>query len=258
MIFLGIIAVFILGALLAPVLTPYDVNRVDAANRLSPPSPAHLLGTDEMGRDVLTRMLYGARMSILIGFSAALLSTALGTLFGILAGYFGGVVEQIIMSIADILLEFPSILFAMLLSVIFGGGVGSVFLAISLSGWSSIARMVHAEAISVRRSGYVTAAEGLGAGPFGIMARHVLPNCMPTVFTAFVLEIPSAILSESGLSFLNVGLSDSTISWGTMVSAGRQFLYTRPLLCIAPGIAITVFVFACHYIGREWTARYGK
>lgn len=245
-----LILLFLLLAALAPVITPYGFDEiVDTANRLAPPSTQHLLGTDEVGRDVLTRMLYGARISLLVGIVPTVISMLAGAVLGILAGYLGGRVDSIIMRLADIMLAFPSMLLAMVIMYTLGDGIINIFLALALVNWASVARIVRAETLKLRETEYVEAARSIGVGRFTIMRRHILPNCIPSMIVLFTLNIPSAILSESSLSFLGLGIQKPMASWGLMVNTGRQYLYTNPWLSLAPSIAIMLIVLAFNFLG---------
>ncbi len=244
-----VILLFVLGAIFAPLLTPYEYDAVSLSERLMPPSPAHLFGTDEVGRDVLTRMFYGSRMSLLIGIIPTMLSMAIGTFVGMIAGYFGGKVDTIIMRIADIVMSFPSMLLAMVVVYTLGGGTFNVFLTMALVGWAGVARVVRSETLKLKESEYVEAARIMGVRRFRIIVRHILPNCLPTIIVLFTLDIPAAILTESSLSFLGMGVQPPSASWGLMVNAGRAFLYHAPWLCFAPCLAIMVIVLAFNYLG---------
>ena len=245
-----VILLFMLAAILAPVLTPYGYDEiVDAANRLAPPSAAHPLGTDEVGRDVLTRMLHGSRISLLVGIVPTVISMLAGAVLGILAGYLGGKVDTVIMRLADIMLAFPSMLLAMVIMYTLGDGIINIFLALALVNWASVARIVRAETLKLRETEYVEAARSIGVDRFTIMRRHILPNCIPSLIVLFTLNIPSAILSESSLSFLGLGIQKPMASWGLMVNTGRQYLYTNPWLSLAPSIAIMLIVLAFNFLG---------
>lgn len=246
---LAMILLFVLAAILAPVLTPYRFDEMDLAHRLRPPSAEHLLGTDEGGRDVLTRMLYGSRVSLLVGVVPTLLSMLLGTVLGILAGYLGGWIDALLMRLADIMLAFPTMLLAMVIMYTLGDGLINIFLALTLVNWASVSRIVRAETLRLRESEYVEAARSIGVGALRIMLRHILPNCIPSLIVLFTLNIPSAILAESSLSFLGLGIQAPDASWGLMVNNGRQFLYTAPWISLAPSAAIMVIVLAFNFLG---------
>ena len=245
----GVLVLFRLGAILAPVLTPYSPTVGDTAHRLAAPSADHLLGTDEMGRDVLTRLLYGSRISLAVGVIPTLISLLLGIVLGMTAGFLGGKADYLIMRLADVMLAFPSLLLAMVIMYTLGDGVVNIFLALSLVGWASVARVVRSETISLKESEYVEAARSMGVRPVRIMLRHILPNCLPSLIVLFTLNIPSAILSESSLSFLGIGIQLPNSSWGLMVNMGRQFLYNAPWISLAPSAAIMLVVLACNFLG---------
>lgn len=243
------LALLILAAVFVPILSPYDPVNGDASIRLKPPSAAHWLGTDEMGRDVLTRLLYGARISLAVGVVPTLISMILGVVLGIIAGYAGGWVDYILMRLADVMLAFPSLLLAMVIMYTLGGGVLNIFLALALVGWASVARVARSETISLKESEYVQAAKSIGVSGARIIRRHILPNCLPALIVLFTLNIPSAILSESSLSFLGVGVQLPNSSWGLMVNMGRQFLYNAPWISLSPSAAIMLVVLACNFLG---------
>ena len=243
-----VILLFILAAILAPVLTPYTFDSMDLHNRLAPPSRAHLLGTDEAGRDVLTRMLYGSRVSLLVGIVPTVISMLAGAILGIIAGYNGGRTD-VIMRIADVMLAFPSMFLAMAIMYTLGDGMINIFLALALVNWASVARIVRAETLKLKETEFVEAARSIGVGKLVIMLRHIFPNCAPSLIVLFTLNIPSAILSESSLSFLSIGIKPPQASWGMMVNPGRQFLYSQPWLSLSPSVAIMVVVLAFNFLG---------
>lgn len=245
----AVILIFVLGAVFAPVLTPYDHARIDLSSRLLPPSFAHPLGTDEGGRDVLSRILYGARISLLIGVVPTLMSLVVGTVLGMVAGFWGGKVDTVIMRIADIVMAFPTMLLAMVIMYTLGGGLMNVFLTMVLICWAGMARVVRAETLALRETEYVEAARVIGVKKWVIVLRHILPNCIPTLIVMFALEIPSSILTESALSFLGMGVQAPNTSWGLMINTGSAFLYHAPWLCFAPCVAIMVIVLAFNYLG---------
>ncbi len=246
----AVIVLMILAASLAPFLTPYEENDMDLLHRLSPPSAEHLLGTDEGGRDVLTRLLYGARVSLLIGMVPALLSLVLGSALGVLAGYRGGLTDAIIMRLADVTLAFPSMLLAMVIMYSLGGGIVDVFLTLTLVNWANVARVVRAQTLQLKSSEYVEAAQVIGVSRAAVMRRHILPNCLSTMLVLFTLNVPASILTESSLSFLGLGVQPPNASWGLMINVGRQYLYTAPWLCFAPGAAIMLIVLAFNFLGN--------
>ena len=245
----ALILLFILAAAFAPLLTQYAPDEMDLMHRLAPPSAEHLLGTDEGGRDVLTRLLYGARVSLLIGIVPTLLSMVIGAALGIIAGTSDGIINTVIMRAADIMLAFPSILLAMVFMFMLGDGIGNVFLTLAVVNWASVARVVRAETLKLRQQEYVEAARVIGVRKNKILLRHILPNCIPTMIVLFTLNVPASILTESSLSFLGLGIQPPSASWGLMVNLGRQYLYNAPWLCFVPCVAIMLIVLAFNFLG---------
>ena len=245
---LVIILMFLCMAL-TPMLTSYGETDMDLLNRLQPPSGAHLLGTDEGGRDVLTRLLYGSRVSLMVGIVPTLLSMVLGALLGVVAGYRGGLTDTVIMRLADVVLAFPSMLLAMVIMYTLGGGLFNVFLTLTLMNWGSVARIARSETLRLKESEYVEAAPSIGVSGWNIIRRHILPNCLPTLIVLFTLNVPAAILTESSLSFLGLGIQPPSASWGLMVNTGRQYLYNAPWLSFAPSAAIMVAVLSFNFLG---------
>ena len=213
------------------------------------PSFAHPLGTDELGRDTLTRIIFGARISLTIGLIPTLISMFIGTILGLIAGYFGGKIDFAIMRLADIMLAFPSLLLAMVVMYTMGGGLINIFIALSLVNWASTSRVIRSETLSLSKKEYVEAAKSMGVSNATIIFRHILPNCIPTLVVLFTLSIPSAILSESSLSFLGVGAQPPTASWGLMVVSAKKYLFTQPVLVLAPAMAIMIVVLAFNFLG---------
>ena len=244
-----VILLFIIAAVLAPVISPYGLSEMDLRNRLSPPGAGHLFGTDEAGRDILTRLLYGSRVSLLTGVVPTVLSMLLGAVLGVVSGFYGRWIDAVIMRIADITLAFPSMLLAMVIMYILGDGLINVFLTLALVNWASVARIVRSQTLQLKATEYVEAARVIGVPKRKIVFRHLLPNCLPTLIVLFTLNVPSAILTESSLSFLGLGIQPPDASWGLMVNSGRQFLYNAPWLSLVPGIAIMVIVLAFNFLG---------
>lgn len=244
-----VIVILILAAVFAPLVAPYDPYAQSLRDRLQAPSAAHILGTDELGRDAFSRIIYGSRISLVIGLVPTLISMLIGTILGLLAGYYGKKVDFIIMRLADIMLAFPSLLLAMVVMYTMGGGLVNIFIALSLVNWAGTARIVRAETLSLKEKEYVEAARSIGVKDFVIMIRHILPNCLPSLIVLFTLNIPSAILSESSLSFLGVGAQPPSASWGLMVVKARKYLFAEPWLSIAPCVAIMIVVLAFNFLG---------
>ena len=244
-----VIALIALAAIFAPVVAPYDPTKQDLLNRLQGMSAQHIFGTDQLGRDVLSRMIYGARTSLLIGLVPTLVSMLLGAVLGLISGYLGKAADYIIMRLADVTMAFPSLLLAMVVMYTLGRGIINIFLALTIVSWAGTARVVRAQTLSLREKEYVEAARGIGVGSFTIMFRHILPNCLPSLIVLFTLNIPGSILSESSLSFLGIGAQSPSTSWGLMVSEGKDYLFTNPVIAIAPGVAILVLALAFNFLG---------
>ncbi len=244
-----LIILMILVAVFAPVVAPYDHLEQNLAQRLQDPGMVHWLGTDELGRDVLSRIIFGARISLTIGLVPTLISMAIGTVLGMWAGFYGGKTDFIIMRLADVMLAFPSLLLAMVVMYTMGGGLVNIFIALSLVNWASTARIVRSQTLSLKEKEYVEAARSIGVKKWTIMFRHILPNCLPSLIVLFTLNIPSAILSEASLSFLGVGAQPPSASWGLMVVRGKKYLFSEPWLSIAPSAAIMIVVMAFNFLG---------
>ncbi len=244
-----VIIIIALMAIFAPWVAPYDPAAQDLANQLQGMSWEHIFGTDQLGRDVFSRMIYGARISLCIGIFPTLISMILGTILGLMSGYLGKTVDFIIMRLADITMAFPSLLLAMVVMYTLGNGIINIFLALTIVSWAGTARVVRSQTLSLREMEYVEAARSMGVGSFKTMFRHILPNCLPNLIVLFTLNIPGSVLSESSLSFLGIGAQSPATSWGLMVSEGKDYLFTNPVIAIAPGVAILVLALAFNFLG---------
>lgn len=244
-----VILAIILIAVFAPLVAPYDPAAQSLRDRLSPPSLEHWLGTDRLGRDNLSRIIYGARVSLVIGLVPTFISMVIGTILGLFAGYYGGKTDFVIMRLADIMLAFPSLLLAMVVMYTLGGGIVNIFIALSLVNWASTARVVRAQTLSLKEAEYVEAARSMGVKKTTIIFRHILPNCLPSLIVLFTLNIPAAILSESSLSFLGVGAQPPSSSWGLAVTEGKKYLFSEPWIPLAPSFAIMILVMAFNFLG---------
>lgn len=244
-----VILLIIIMAIFAPVFAPYDPAAQSLKERLAAPSAAHWLGTDKVGRDIFSRVIYGARISLVIGLVPTLISMVIGTVLGLFAGYYGGKVDFVIMRFADIMLAFPSLLLAMVVMYTLGGGIINIFIALSLVNWASTARVVRAQTLSLKEAEYVEAARSIGVRKMTIIFRHILPNCLPSLIVLFTLNIPAAILSESSLSFLGVGAQPPSASWGLAVTEGKKYLFSEPWIPLAPSVAIMILVMAFNFLG---------
>ena len=242
-----ILLVFI--AIFAPIIAPYNPYAQNLKDRLLSPDFIHILGTDELGRDVFSRLIYGMRISLTVGLLPTFISMLIGSILGLVAGYYGGKIDFLIMRIADIILAFPSLLFAMVVMYTMGGELINIFIALSFINWASTARVVRAQTLSLKEMDYVLAAKTVGVGNITIMYRHILPNCLTNLIVLFTLNIPSAILSEASLSFLGVGALPPSASLGLMVVKAKKYLFTNPYLVLAPSIMIMCIVLLFNFLG---------
>lgn len=247
----GAAIVFVMFALamLAPILGG-DPGAIDIAARLQAPGANYLLGTDDLGRDVLTRILYGARISLLVGFVAVGIATLIGILLGALAGYYGGWVDSVIMRFVDVMLCFPSFFLILAVIAFLEPSIWNIMIIIGLTGWMGVARLVRAEFLSLRERDFVQAARALGASDGRVIFRHILPNALSPVLVSATLGVAGAILTESALSFLGIGVQPPTPSWGNMLIAGKQTLGTAWWLSAFPGLAILLTVLGYNLLGE--------
>jgi peptide/nickel transport system permease protein len=236
-------------AVFASSLAPADPLRHNLENDLIPYSPEHPLGTDKLGRDILSRILFGARISLLVGLSTVALSLSLGLMIGSLAGYLGGWIDQLIMRLVDILLAFPGILLAIAFTAVLGPGLNHVILALSLICWTGYARLVRGEILGLREREFVQAARAMGCKPSRVVLVHLLPNLLPPVLVQATFGLAGAIIAEGSLSFLGLGVEPPTPSWGSMLNEGRQFLLVAPHLTAYPGTAIMLTVLGLNLVG---------
>jgi peptide/nickel transport system permease protein len=246
---LAIVLVAVLAAAVGPALTPYDPAAQALSERLEPPSRAHPLGLDELGRDILARLVAGARISLAVGLAVVSVSSLIGMALGSIAGYFGGLVDDAISRLVDVLMAFPGILLAIALVAVLGPSLTNVILALCVIGWVGYARLVRGQALRARELEYVQAARALGAGPARVVLFHVLPTAIPAVIVQATLGMAGAILAEASLSFLGLGVQPPTPSWGTMLDAGRSHLFDAPHLTVFPGLAIALLVLGFNFLG---------
>ena len=246
---LGIILAFYLMAILAPWISPHDPTKVDLAQKLVNPNSVYLLGTDELGRDLLSRLVYGARTSMLIGIVVVVTQSVIGTIFGLFAGYVGGKVDEIIMRVTDIFMAFPRLILAMLFAYILGRGLFSATFAISLVGWTSTARLIRSVVIVEKEKEYVTAAKAVGKRDHQILIDEILPNSLHPLMVTATLGIGGTIVLAAGLSFIGVGVQPPTPDWGVMISDGLRFMLDKPWIAISPGILIILAVLAFNILG---------
>ncbi|WP_303721246.1 ABC transporter permease [Malonomonas rubra] len=227
-----------------------DPSVINVGESLLPPSWAHLLGTDDLGRDVLVRMLYGARISLLVGFVAVGISCLIGIFFGALAGYYGGWVDALIMRFVDIMLCFPTFFLILAVIAFLDPSIWNIMIVIGLTSWMGVARLIRAEFLTLRQRDFVLAAQALGSSDFRLIFRHILPNAMSPVLVSATLGVAGAILTESALSFLGIGVQPPTPSWGNMLIAGKQTLGSAWWLSVFPGLAILITVLGYNLLGE--------
>lgn len=244
-----IVGITAAAAIFGPWLAPADPNAQDLALRLAAPSGSHFFGLDELGRDIFSRLLVGARISLLVGLAVVSVASTVGIMMGALAGYYGGRVDMIISRVMDVLLAFPGILLAIALVAVLGPSLTNVVIALSFIGWVGYARLVRAQVLRIREFEYVQAARALGARTPRILLRHVIPATMPTVIVQATLGMAGAIIAEASLSFLGLGVQPPTPSWGTMLDAGRSHLFDAPHLTLFPGLAIAILVLGFNFLG---------
>src|SRR5574341_1406236 len=257
-----IILASLLGlAALAPLIAPHSPSEQNLGQDLLPSSGEHLLGTDKLGRDILSRILYGARVSALVGTSTVAVSVLIGIMVGSLSGYFGGWVDQLLMRVVDILMAFPGILLAIAFTAVLGPGLDHVILALGLIGWTGYARLVRAEILAIREREFIQAARALGGSPGRVIFMHMLPNLLPPLLIQATFGVAAAIIAEGSLSFLGLGAQPPTPSWGSMLNEGRQFLLVAPHLTTCPGLAIMLTVLGLNLVGdglRDRLEKKGK
>jgi peptide/nickel transport system permease protein len=244
-----VLAGFVAVAIFAPVLAPYDPTVVDARSILAPSSSEHWLGTDNLGRDLLSRLIHGARWTLGTAFVAAVCIVAIGVTVGLIAGYFGGLVDDALMRIVDVLLAFPSLVLALAIVGTLGPSLTNVMIGMIAVWWVDYARVIRGLTVAVREREYVAAAHCCGARPGHVILRHLLPNVIPSVILLATLEFGALMLAISGLSFLGLGAQPPTPEWGTMLNNGRAYFQRAPELMLYPGLAITVTVVACNLLG---------
>lgn len=247
---LALIGVALACALLAHVIAPHDPLRSSVAF-LSPPSAAHALGTDELGRDVLSRVIYGARTSLIIGFGAALVAMAIGAPVGLAAGYLGGRVDMVTVMLIDLFVSLPGLVLALVITVMVGPSLQNLALVLGFVMWPSVARLIRGQVLAIREATFVEAARAVGGTPAWIIRRHIWPNTMRVVAAQFAVTVSFAIFTSSSLSFLGLGIPPPTPDWGGMVRAGYDFLAINPLLSLGPGAAVGLTVLGFYLIGSS-------
>lgn len=248
----GGVLVFLLFAvaILAPLIAPYDPDKIDMDNVLVSPSAQHILGTDDLGRDVFSRMLFGSRISLAVGFIAIGIATLIGIILGAFAGYYEGFLDSLIMRFVDIMLSIPTFFLLLTVIALVGPSLFIVMLVIGLTSWMSVARLVRAEFLTLKSRDFVIAARSIGASDLRIIFKHILPNAMSPVYVSFILGVAGAILMESGLSFLGFGVQPPAPSWGNILTAGREYIEVAWWLILFPGLAILVTTLSYYILGE--------
>lgn len=244
-----ILVIFVLASLLAPWIAPYDPNKQDLLNVLQKPGGAHLLGTDYLGRDVLSRAIYGGRVSLTVSLLSGTLAAALGILFGLVAGYFGGAASRVIMGAADVMLSIPEMVFALVFAAVLGGGLWSLVIAIGVCMVPTYIRMVNGLVVSLRENDYIMASHLVGQSEWKVLFKHLLPNAFPSLIVLYTINLGNAIMTESTLSYLGVGIFPPTATWGNMVSDAYQYLLRSPWLAVIPGICIILVIISFNVVG---------
>ena len=249
---LGIIALLVLMAVFAPVISPYDPTLKDLGSRLIEPfTKGHVFGTDNLGRDILSQIIYGARVSVFIGLAGTLFGLVVGSTLGLLAGFYGGWIDTIIMRLGDVQLAFPFTLLAIALMGVLGPGIQNIIIVAIITGWVKYARVVRAEVMAAKELEYVQAGYSLGLPDGRLLLRHILPNVIAPALVVASLETGRIILMEASLTFLGLGVPSSIPTWGSMLTEGRTYMLTEPWLTIFPGIAITITVLSVNMVG-DW------
>jgi ABC-type dipeptide/oligopeptide/nickel transport system permease subunit len=244
-----LVMIVVVAGLFAPLFSPYDPNAIDMDHALQAPSRAHPFGTDAFGRDVATRAMYGARFSLEVGVASRVIALAIGTLLGLLAGYYGGRTERWIMRLADVTLAYPGLLLLIAVMAAVGPSKLSLFVSIGVVGWAGVARLVRAQVLTIKEREYVLAIRSIGASDATVIWRHVLPNVLTPVIVIFSMGLGASIMAESSLSFLGLGAQPPTASWGSMISSGIDYVRVAAWLSLAPGIVVTLTVLGFNLLG---------
>lgn len=243
------LVLFVILSLLAPVISPYDPNQMDLLSKLKGPSSAHWLGTDYLGRDVLSRLIYGGRVSLAVSLLAGTFAAVIGIALGLVAGYFGGVFGKVIMGATDVVLSIPGLVFTMVIAAIMGKSVMSMTIAIGIGMIPTYIRMMNGLVLSLRENDYIVASKLQGERESAILVRHLLPNTFPSLIVLFTINLGNAIMTESSLSYLGIGISPPTATWGNMVYDAYAYLLKAPQLAIIPGVCIIVLIIAFNVVG---------
>lgn len=244
-----ILVLIVLSAVFADFIAPYDPDKISISESAQWPSMAHWLGTDEFGRDVLSRIIYGGRVSLVVGVLAVMIACAIGTTIGMVAGFFGGIVDDVLSRLAEAIRVIPQVVLAIALCSVFGGGIVNVAIILGISNMTVYIRMMRSQVLSIKQRDYIMAGKLQGNSTVRLMLRHILPNSVSPIIVTMTQQIGSTILNEAGLSFLGLGISVPTASWGALVSGGRDFLLTNPVYSLAPGICIALLVICLNTLG---------
>ena len=246
----GVMAVLVLGAVFAPALSPYPPDAINYRVLLKPPSAEHLLGTDDLGRDVLSRLIFGARLSLSVGLAAVLLAVLAGVPCGLIAGYVGGAVDEVVMRVLDAIIALPPLVLALTISAVLGSGLVNATIAIAIVAVPTYARLTRGQVLSIKNNDYVLAARSVGVPSWRVLLRHILPNVLSPIIVQASLGVGFAIILESSLSFIGLGAQPPTSTWGSMVQIGFQYLDLAPWFVMAPAIAIFVAVLSANLMGE--------
>jgi peptide/nickel transport system permease protein len=247
----GFVVIFLLffAAVFAPFISPYDPYQPSLKENLQQPSAEHLLGTDNLGRDVLSRLIYGTRTSLMVGFLSVGVATLIGVFLGLIAGYFSGWLDSIVMRIIDGLMMIPPLVLALVFAAMLGGGLRNVMIALGISLTPSYCRLMRGQVLAIKQSDYILMSHAVGGNDLRIMIRHILPNCLSPILVLITLNLGGAILAEAALSFLGIGITPPIAAWGNMVNEGQRYVFHYPFLSLAPGICIMLVVLAFNMIG---------
>jgi ABC-type dipeptide/oligopeptide/nickel transport system permease subunit len=245
----AIIALLVVTALFAPLLAPHHPDKQNLSQALQGPSGEHWLGTDHLGRDQLSRLIFGTRIALQVGVISVGVATAIGITLGLVAGYFGGWIDHLLMRVIDALMAIPFLVLALAFAAVLGGGLVNVMISLGLALVPAYCRLMRGQVLSVKQNDYFMAARVIGAGTCRIMLRHVLPNCLPPIIVLITLNMGIAILAEAALSFLGIGINPPTAAWGAMIHSGYRFLLTHPLLSFMPGLCILLVVLSFNMVG---------
>lgn len=252
-----IIAATLLFSISSSLISPYEPDAIDLDGLKEPPGAGHLMGTDQKGRDILSRVLFGGKISISVALAAALVSMGIGLLVGLIAGYFGGWLDMALMAAVDLILSFPSLLLAIGISIIMPSGIYTAMIAIAAVGWASFARLIRGHVLVLREAPFVDAARAVGCGHRRILFVHLMPQCIPLGLVMTGMKLGGYILTEASLSFLGLGAQPPMASWGSMISSGRSYLLSAPWMVLFPGLAIALLSLSFNVLGDELSERFG-